>query len=231
MKGVFDESGISDLGRLIYYISLPCLIFTNILTEVDTEKLGELWRLPFFAVLHITSGYIIGKILNGILRLKGLEAKATILCSMFGNVGALTIAVVDTLCKDEPLLSAIGPTCATEGVSFVAFYLITQNILMFTWGESILDLKGNDDDSDSESGSFSDDAERRTEKTPLHPKTVESYHHESHEEIDDDTNLNAISLSGSLQKLESHLALDTIPSRSVARKNSIDQQGTIHNIL
>ena len=68
MKGVFDEGGISDLGRLIYFISLPCLIFTNIITEVDIDKLSELWRLPVFAVLHITSGYFIGKSFNFLLR-------------------------------------------------------------------------------------------------------------------------------------------------------------------
>lgn len=34
IAGIFNERGISDLGRLVYHISLPALVFSNILTEV-----------------------------------------------------------------------------------------------------------------------------------------------------------------------------------------------------
>ena len=33
-RGVFNEKGLSDLGRLVYNLSLPSLVFSNILTEV-----------------------------------------------------------------------------------------------------------------------------------------------------------------------------------------------------
>lgn len=34
---------------------------------------------------------------------------------MFGNVGSLSIAVIGTLCADEPLVSMVGPTCNVKG--------------------------------------------------------------------------------------------------------------------
>ena len=63
---------------------------------------------------------------------------------MFGNVGALSIAVINTLCASEPLRSGVGPMCAVRGVEYISFYLITQNILMFTWAEEI--VKNHDDE-------------------------------------------------------------------------------------
>lgn len=57
---------------------------------------------------------------------------------MFGNVGALAIAVVSTLCTSEPLRSQVGPACETRAVSYIAWYLIAQNVIMFSWGEALL---------------------------------------------------------------------------------------------
>eukprot|EP00952_Eustigmatos_sp_NYUAD-ZCMA_P010354 42477-Eustigmatos_ZCMA.PRE.1 len=49
-------------------------------------------------------------------RLKGIEEKAVKLCLMFGNCGALAIALIGTLCGDDPLSSEVGPICNIRGV-------------------------------------------------------------------------------------------------------------------
>lgn len=38
--GVFNDQGVSDLGRLVYYITLPSLLFVNILREVRLGSPG-----------------------------------------------------------------------------------------------------------------------------------------------------------------------------------------------
>eukprot|EP00894_Picocystis_sp_ML_P002353 jgi/Pico_ML_1/52870/g3511.t1 len=38
LKGVFDSRGISDLGRLVYHVSLPSLLFYNIMYEVTWDR-------------------------------------------------------------------------------------------------------------------------------------------------------------------------------------------------
>lgn len=67
---------------------------------------------------------------------------------MFGNVGALAIAVFSTLCASEPLLSAVGPACEARAVSYIAWYLIAQNVIMFSWGEALLFAEADDGDAE-----------------------------------------------------------------------------------
>ncbi len=106
--------------------------------QVTLERLQVLWKLPAMALIHVTTGFFLARFLTRTLGIRGIGRKAVTLCLMFGNVGALSIAVVNTLCQDEPLKSEVGPLCNTRGVEYISFYLIAQNILMFTWAEEIV---------------------------------------------------------------------------------------------
>jgi len=150
-KGVFNDQGVSDLGRLVYHVTLPALLFVNIISEVTVARLLVLWKLPAMALLHVSSGYLLAKCLTSFFRIRGIGNKAVTLSLMFGNVGSLAIAVIDTLCADEPLASDVGPACALRGVEYISFYLITQTILMFTWAEEIVkDGRGDDEGEEDE---------------------------------------------------------------------------------
>lgn len=140
-NGVFDSKGISDMGRLVYRITLPSLLFSKILKEFSLDKLRLLYWLPVFCVLHALLAYTISHVLGVVLRISPFEMRVVLGSLMFGNVGALAIAVVTTLCSSEPLVSEVGPICQSRAVSYVAFYLITQNLLMFSWGEALLFAK------------------------------------------------------------------------------------------
>eukprot|EP00418_Pyrodinium_bahamense_P086012 CAMPEP_0179072798 /NCGR_PEP_ID=MMETSP0796-20121207/32241_1 /TAXON_ID=73915 /ORGANISM="Pyrodinium bahamense, Strain pbaha01" /LENGTH=589 /DNA_ID=CAMNT_0020769971 /DNA_START=6 /DNA_END=1775 /DNA_ORIENTATION=+ len=139
-QGVFDQKGISDLGKLVYRISLPSLLLVNIVNEVTAERLRTLWLLPAFCSIHVTLAYAFAKAASCLLRLDDVEERASVATIMFGNVGALAIAVLHGLCGEEPFRGRFGGAehCRSKAVSFIAFYLITQNIWMFSWGERIL---------------------------------------------------------------------------------------------
>ena len=140
-KGVFDSKGVSDLGKLVYHVSLPCLLFTKILYEFTIKRLALLWILPLCALLHVASGYVIGMVLSRALCVKNAqERRVCVASTMFGNVGALAIAVMDSLCHSESLAAVAGSQreCSSIAISYIAFYLITQNVLMFTWGETLM---------------------------------------------------------------------------------------------
>eukprot|EP00929_Paragymnodinium_shiwhaense_P100135 TRINITY_DN6219_c1_g1_i1.p1 TRINITY_DN6219_c1_g1~~TRINITY_DN6219_c1_g1_i1.p1 ORF type:complete len:543 (-),score=99.75 TRINITY_DN6219_c1_g1_i1:267-1895(-) len=156
LKGVFDQKGISDLGKFVYHISLPSLLLSNIMIEVTIERLVVLWILPVFCAIQIFLAYIFAAAASCCLGLSDLEKRPAIATVMFGNVGALAIAVVNNLCDDEPFRTAFGGTahCKQKSVSYIAFYLITQNIMMFSWGHRILVQKKVEEDV-SKSGALS----------------------------------------------------------------------------
>ncbi|KAJ1639650.1 hypothetical protein T492DRAFT_856246 [Pavlovales sp. CCMP2436] len=124
-KGIFDSKGISDMGRLVYHITLPALLFSKILKRVHV-----VYWLPVFCVLHTVTAFLISKMLCFALGISPFEMRVVLGSLMFGNVGALAIAVVSTLCTSEPLLSEVGPTCEARAVSYIAWYLIAQNVIM-----------------------------------------------------------------------------------------------------
>ena len=134
-KGVFDSKGVSDMGKLVYHISLPCLLFSKILYEFSIERMKLLWVLMFACVAHVLSAYVIAEISGRLLWIGKMERKVATASMMFGNVGALAIAVVDSLCHSKTLVDLTGSQqeCSSIGISYIAFYLITQNILMFSW--------------------------------------------------------------------------------------------------
>lgn len=39
--GVFNDQGVSDLGRLVYHVTLPSLLFVNILRQVRRRSLRQ----------------------------------------------------------------------------------------------------------------------------------------------------------------------------------------------
>lgn len=138
ISGVFDSRGLSDLGRLVYRISLPSLIFSKILKFFSLNHLLLISWLPVFCVIHTLVAYGVSKAMIWVLRVPEAERRCVVGANMFGNVGALCLAVMSTLCTSEPLQSEVGAVCESRGMSFSAFYLITQNLIMFSWGESLL---------------------------------------------------------------------------------------------
>lgn len=91
-----------------------CFAWHN-MRQVSVARLLVLWKLPAVAVVHVSCGYLLAKVMNRFLGLKGIEAGAVTLALMFGNVGSLTIAIIGTLCGDDPLASKVGPKCAVKG--------------------------------------------------------------------------------------------------------------------
>lgn len=171
-RGVFDQKGISDLGKLVYHISLPSLLLVSILKEVSFQRLSDLVLLPVVCFVQVTCAYGMTCLLNRIFRIPEVEARPVLATVTFGNVGALSIAVLQALCHQHPFKHVLqGPHseghCEGKSTSFVAFYLVTQNILMFTWGERILIRKALDEEQIQRDRGRASSANSQTPSEPL----------------------------------------------------------------
>lgn len=74
-KGVFDSKGISDLGRLVYHITLPALLFSKILQEFSLERVHVVYWLPVFCALHSIAAFLISRLLGCLLRISTFELR------------------------------------------------------------------------------------------------------------------------------------------------------------
>mmetsp|Transcript_53157 Transcript_53157/g.95402 ORF Transcript_53157/g.95402 Transcript_53157/m.95402 type:complete len:505 (+) Transcript_53157:107-1621(+) len=138
--GIWDKQGISDLGKLVFHMSMPALIFGKVLDEISISVLTELWVMPVACFLHIMSAYAVMRVINFICQLSEADGKATLAATMFGNCGSLAIAVISALCTSDPLMSEMGGTakCSAQGVSYCAIYVIAWNILLWGLGDAML---------------------------------------------------------------------------------------------
>mmetsp|Transcript_42030 Transcript_42030/g.91793 ORF Transcript_42030/g.91793 Transcript_42030/m.91793 type:complete len:550 (-) Transcript_42030:66-1715(-) len=150
--GIWDKQGISDLGKMVFHMSMPALVFSKVLFQISVEHLKTLWILPVFCVLHVMSAYVVMQCVNKLVRLNVTESKATSACIMFGNCGSLAIAVMQSLCMSEPLKSKMGgqDACTAVGVSDCAFYVIAWNILIWGVGDMLLFPEEKEDEEEKE---------------------------------------------------------------------------------
>eukprot|EP00931_Biecheleriopsis_adriatica_P046937 TRINITY_DN27016_c0_g1_i1.p1 TRINITY_DN27016_c0_g1~~TRINITY_DN27016_c0_g1_i1.p1 ORF type:complete len:510 (-),score=119.52 TRINITY_DN27016_c0_g1_i1:179-1708(-) len=138
--GIWDKQGISDLGKLVFHMSMPALVFGKVLDEISVAVLQELWMLPVACFLHIMSAYVVMTALNFVFRLEEADGKAALAATMFGNCGSLAIAVISALCASDPLMTEMGgqAACSARGVSYCAIYVIAWNILLWGLGDALL---------------------------------------------------------------------------------------------
>lgn len=66
-KGVLDQSAITSLSKLIFFVFQPCLLFVNVASTIGnpSQNLSKLLVLPVFAVFQILFGSVVGKVRAG----------------------------------------------------------------------------------------------------------------------------------------------------------------------
>ena len=106
--GLFSETSISDLGRLVYFVSLPALIFSNVVVNVSLPTLRLYWIAPAFCCLHVGTALVVTRLLARAFRLTPLQVRAR--CRLIQS-GSLQHSIVD---KGGSLLDMCGPNPNTS---------------------------------------------------------------------------------------------------------------------
>lgn len=126
-RGIIDETLKDGLSRLVFSVTLPLMIFTNLLAMDITPGLlknGALViLLAFFAMLLLFfTGYLSGRI----LKLDPRRATIHTLHTMFGNHVFLGF----------PLVNALFP--GGEGLFYATLFYLASSTLMWTLGIHLL---------------------------------------------------------------------------------------------
>lgn len=114
------------LARIIFYVTLPALLFTNF-SKVDLtpELLAGSMQALLLSLFVLLFMLLIGTITARIVGLKGSQAAIFRLHSMLGNIIYLGL----------PLISA---QFGKEGLLYASLFVLVSNILMWTVGVAII---------------------------------------------------------------------------------------------
>ncbi len=135
-RNILHADARRDLSMVIFNLTLPCLLFSNILNAVSWDALRQWWLLPVAAGVHAGIGFIAGLL---VVRLSAPPAefrRDVIVTTAFGNGAYIPLALVGVLAAEQRAI--LGPQAATDGITYVSLYLIVYSALQWLVGYPFL---------------------------------------------------------------------------------------------
>jgi predicted permease len=134
-KGVLDDVGRSTVAGLSFYCYSPALTFSTLASSMTVESIINLWPLllnmTFSCLLGLAAGWLTARVLHTPQRYHNIVIAAI----GFGNVGNLPLVFVSSLCSEDSgtiFVTALGPSCKSKGMSYVAFSMCIATLFQFT---------------------------------------------------------------------------------------------------
>ncbi|MCX7661394.1 MAG: AEC family transporter [Candidatus Omnitrophica bacterium] len=131
-RKMFNEEGLSILSKFIIEVSLPLLIFTQLIKDFSFTLYPNWWLFSLWGVLVSLFGLILGLIFVGLI--KELDRKLQFLSLItFQNSGYLPLVLVNTILPKEK-----------QGILFIYIFLFLLgfNLLIWSLGTFMLNFTG-----------------------------------------------------------------------------------------
>ena len=127
-KNILGEAGLDILSRLVVEITLPVLIFCQLVKDFRFDLYPDWWIFPLLSLAITAAGLLIGALFLGLIN--GTQHKQQFLgLAAFQNSGYLPLALVAALLPQEKV-----------GAMFIYLFLFLLgfNVLMFSLGVHII---------------------------------------------------------------------------------------------
>ncbi|KAL2522377.1 Auxin efflux carrier family protein [Forsythia ovata] len=118
------------LGKLVFALFLPCMIFIHLGETITLKNFTRWWFIPVNVILSTAIGCLLGFLVAKICRPPSEYFRFTIIMTAFGNTGNLPLAIVESVCHstDNPF----GPACHRTGTAYVSFAQWVAVLLVYT---------------------------------------------------------------------------------------------------
>ncbi len=132
-KSILSSEGLNSLSRLVMGITLPVMIFCQLIRDFRFDLYPDWWVFPLISFLITLGGLVIGGLF--VYFLKGAQHKLQFLSLVaFQNSGYLPLALVGALLPAEQLSTAF---------IYIFLFLTGFNLVMFSLGVHMLTFHKN----------------------------------------------------------------------------------------
>lgn len=131
------RESLQTLSKLVFFLMLPCLLFTKVAKSVHLESIAQFYILPVSCVIYIFAGLFLGYLAAKLFKIKKEIFFLPVAASGFGNSGFIPIPLVAAICAIVPVL-AKNPGSEALGISYISVYLLGFSPLMWTLGYSLI---------------------------------------------------------------------------------------------
>ena len=128
------------ISKLVFYVFLPCMLFSNTAKSITPEKITELWIFPVSFLIFMSVGLSLGFLTVKIFRSKPDFVRPVIAATGFHNCGYLPLSLMIAVCTVFPELRN-DPTAKGESTAYIAAYLLAATPLLWTVGFAIISGK------------------------------------------------------------------------------------------
>ncbi|GJP35605.1 hypothetical protein CLOM_g20102 [Closterium sp. NIES-68] len=122
------------LGKLVFALFLPCLIFAYLGDTLTLERMRLWWFIPVNVIIAAVSGCFMGLLVVAFARPPPRFYRLTIVMTGIGNIGNIPLAIVNSICRrkvDNPFGSPA--ECHHHGVAYIAFAQWVGAFIIYTF--------------------------------------------------------------------------------------------------
>lgn len=127
--GVLSDKGLDWIARVVMKLSLPTMIFVNVVSQVDRAALVKSLSIIGLAVTASTLLYGLGVVLTKLFHVEGDRAQIYRAMTMFGNVGFMGIPIITSIFQER-------------GMLYVSVFTIVDQLAMWTVGVKLTSPSG-----------------------------------------------------------------------------------------
>ena len=127
--GVLSDKGLDWIARVVMKLSLPTMIFVNVVSQIDRVALVKSLSIIGLAVTASILLFGLGVALTKLFHVEGDRSQIYRAMTMFGNVGFMGI----------PIITSIFPE---RGMLYVSVFTIVDQLAMWTVGVKLTSPSG-----------------------------------------------------------------------------------------
>lgn len=147
-KGIMDKKGTKLLSAMSVNVTIPCLLFSQVLPSINFEVLGRAWPMLLLPFVYVGVGALVGWLATKLTNCADNFRAGMIASIAFGNATALPIVILSVISKQLQLVQQRVGADATDSlpsqmvvenpVVYVSIYLVTFPVLQFAVGGWLL---------------------------------------------------------------------------------------------
>lgn len=137
---ILDRDSIRTLSRIVFSLSLPCLLFTNVSASIDFARLTEWFFIPFTCAIYVVFGLAAGMLATRLFKTEDSIRNLVITACAFSNSGYLPIPLMLSVTAIFPVFMN-SPEAQKLAISYISVFLIAYSPLLWTVGYTIVSEK------------------------------------------------------------------------------------------
>ncbi|MHB9138035.1 MAG: AEC family transporter [Victivallaceae bacterium] len=134
---IINREAMRTLGQLVYFLMLPCLLFTTLASTVNLQQLAEFWIFPVSCVIHVFTGILAGALTAKFCRPPEEMKAGVAAATAFSNTGYLPIPLLIAVTQVFPCFRD-DPKAAGMVVAYISVFLMGYSPLLWTFGHAMI---------------------------------------------------------------------------------------------